>query len=71
MINIVNMTLNHTREYLNMSVSMFEFVSKAKLPTRLGEFTIHGCGDMRNQQEHVALRSVEWHDEEDGRVRVH
>ena len=36
-----------------MSVSMFEFVSQAKLPTRFGEFTIHGFVDTRNQQEHV------------------
>lgn len=71
MINIVNMPLNHTREYLNMSVSMFEFVSKAKLPTRFGEFTIHGFVDMRNQQEHVALSYGEWQPEDAVHIRVH
>jgi GTP cyclohydrolase II len=54
-----------------MPVSMFEFVSKAKLPTRFGDFTIHGFVDTRNQQEHVALSYGEWLPEDAVHIRVH
>lgn len=54
-----------------MSVSMFEFVSQAKLPTRFGEFTIHGFVDTRNQQEHVALSYGQWSQDDTVHIRVH
>jgi len=54
-----------------MSVSMFEFVSQAKLPTRFGEFTIHGFVDTRNQQEHFALSYGQWSQDDTVHIRVH
>ena len=54
-----------------MPVSMFEFVSQAKLPTRFGDFTIHGFVDTRNQQEHVALSYGEWSIDDTVHIRVH
>ena len=54
-----------------MPVSMFEFVSQAKLPTRFGDFTIHGFVDTRNQQEHVALSYGEWSIDDTVDIRVH
>ena len=54
-----------------MPVSMFEFVSQAKLPTRFGDFTIHGFVDTRNQQEHVALSYGEWSIDYTVHIRVH
>lgn len=50
---------------------MFEFVSQAKLPTRFGEFTIHGFVDTRNQQEHVTLSYGQWSQDDTVHIRVH
>lgn len=49
----------------------FEFVSKAKLPTRFGEFTIHGFLDTTSNQEHVALSFGQWESDDVIPVRIH
>ena len=49
----------------------FEFVSKAKLPTRFGVFTIHGFIDSSTNQEHVALSYGEWSEGDTVPIRIH
>lgn len=49
----------------------FEFISKAKLPTRFGEFSIHGFIDHSNGQEHVALSYGEWKAGATVLIRIH
>jgi GTP cyclohydrolase II len=51
--------------------SKFEYVSNAKLPTRFGEFRIHGFVETESQQEHVALSYGEWAEGETVPLRVH
>lgn len=48
----------------------YEYVSSAKLPTRWGEFRIHGFVEA-NGQEHVALSFGEWNDNETIPIRIH
>lgn len=49
----------------------FEFVSSAMLPTRFGQFTIHGFVEVDTQQEHVALSYGEWQPGDVVPIRVH
>jgi GTP cyclohydrolase II len=49
----------------------FEFISQAKLPTRYGDFTIHGFIDHSNGQEHVALSYGDWDPIATVPIRVH
>jgi GTP cyclohydrolase II len=49
----------------------FEYVSSATLPTRWGEFRIHGFVEIASQQEHVALSYGEWNSSEVIPIRVH
>lgn len=49
----------------------FEFVSRAKLPTKFGLFTIHGFVDTSNDQEHVALSYGDWSAEDVVPIRIH
>ncbi|GLR69228.1 GTP cyclohydrolase II [Agaribacter marinus] len=49
----------------------YEFVSCAKLPTRFGEFTIHGFVETASQQEHVALSYGEWQTGDVVPIRIH
>lgn len=49
----------------------FEFVSKAKLPTRFGQFTIHGFVDTSTNQEHVALSYGKWEESDTVPIRIH
>jgi len=49
----------------------YQFISQAKLPTRYGEFTIHGFVDTSNQQEHVALSYGKWDDNTVVPIRIH
>lgn len=49
----------------------FEYVSSATLPTRWGEFRIHGFVEVATQQEHVALSYGEWLSSEVVPIRVH
>lgn len=50
--------------------SQFEYVSDAKLPTRFGDFRIHGFVES-NGQEHVALTYGEWLLTESVPIRIH
>ncbi|MFC3122918.1 GTP cyclohydrolase II [Agaribacter flavus] len=49
----------------------YEFVSRAKLPTRFGEFTIHGFVETATQQEHVALSYGTWKTNAVVPIRIH
>lgn len=49
----------------------FEFISSAKLPTKFGDFTIHGFIDHSNSQEHVALSYGKWEAGDTVPIRVH
>ncbi|WP_412972581.1 GTP cyclohydrolase II [Glaciecola sp. MF2-115] len=49
----------------------FKFVSSAKLPTRFGQFVIHGFLDESNNQEHVALSYGEWAEDDVVPIRIH
>jgi GTP cyclohydrolase II len=49
----------------------FEFISQAKLPTRFGDFSIHGFVDNSNGKEHVALSYGEWSPGATVPIRVH
>jgi GTP cyclohydrolase II len=56
---------------MNDNSPKFEFVSKAKLPTQFGEFTIHGFVDTTNNQEHVALSYGKWDGDMTVPIRIH
>ncbi|MFQ3235483.1 MAG: GTP cyclohydrolase II [Paraglaciecola sp.] len=49
----------------------YEYVSSASLPTRWGQFTIHGFVEIDTQQEHVALSYGEWQTGDVVPIRVH
>lgn len=49
----------------------YQFVSSAKLPTRMGEFQIHGFNDESIDQEHVALSIGEWDEDTVVPIRIH
>jgi GTP cyclohydrolase II len=57
----------------NMSnpYTSFEFVSSAKLPTRFGQFVIHGFVDTSNEQEHIALSYGKWAEDDVVPIRIH
>lgn len=48
----------------------YEYVSSAKLPTRMGEFRIHGFVELSGQ-EHVALSYGSWNDGDTVPIRIH
>ena len=48
----------------------FEYVSAAKLPTRFGEFRIHGFVE-QSGQEHVALTYGDWEPGDAVQIRIH
>lgn len=49
----------------------YKFISQAKLPTRYGEFVIHGFLDTDSKQEHVALSYGQWQADTVVPIRVH
>jgi GTP cyclohydrolase II len=49
----------------------YKYISTAKLPTRWGQFHIHGFVEVANQQEHVALSYGEWNDKDIVAIRIH
>jgi len=49
----------------------YRFVSAAKLPTRKGEFTIHGFVEENSGVEHVALSYGTWQLEDVVPIRIH
>lgn len=57
--------------FMTETSSKFEYVSNAKLPTRFGEFRIHGFVETDSQQEHVALSYGDWTPNETVPIRVH
>ncbi|QPG05796.1 GTP cyclohydrolase II [Salinimonas marina] len=48
----------------------YEYVSSARLPTRFGDFTIHGFVEASGQ-EHVALSYGQWQPEDVVPIRIH
>jgi GTP cyclohydrolase II len=56
---------------MTSSSEQYQFISNAKLPTRYGEFIIHGFIDTSNQQEHVALSYGTWSDDTVVPIRIH
>jgi GTP cyclohydrolase II len=48
----------------------YQYVSSAKLPTRFGNFVIHGFVEASGQ-EHVALSYGEWEEDEVVSIRIH
>lgn len=49
----------------------YEFVSSAALPTRWGQFRIHGFVEVASDQEHVALSYGEWKEGDVIPIRIH
>jgi len=49
----------------------YEFVSHAKLPTKFGEFTIHGFVDNNTGQDHIALSYGSWKNDAIVPIRIH
>ncbi|WP_158972252.1 GTP cyclohydrolase II [Paraglaciecola sp. L3A3] len=49
----------------------YQYVSSAKLPTKLGKFLIHGFVELESGQEHVALTYGEWQSSETIPIRIH
>ncbi|XOV79922.1 MAG: GTP cyclohydrolase II [Aestuariibacter sp.] len=56
---------------MNQNLSRYQYVSEAKLPTRWGQFVIHGFMETNSQQEHVALSYGEWQTGEVVPIRIH
>jgi GTP cyclohydrolase II len=56
---------------MTTNIPTFEFISQAKLPTRFGEFMIHGFADNDNGQEHVALSYGSWETGDTVPTRIH
>lgn len=50
---------------------LYEFVSQAKLPTRFGDFDIHGFIDNTTGQEHIALSYGTWETGATVPIRIH
>lgn len=48
----------------------YEYISSAKLPTRMGEFRIHGFVELSGQ-EHVALSYGSWKESDTVPIRIH
>lgn len=51
--------------------AQFEFISKAKLPTRFGDFVIHAFIDKSTEQEHIALSYGSWDEKTTVPIRIH
>ncbi|MGB3725739.1 MAG: GTP cyclohydrolase II [Glaciecola sp.] len=56
---------------MTTSNSRYEFISKAKLPTRFGDFIIHGFLDTEQNQEHIALSYGAWQADDVVPIRIH
>ncbi|MEG3767317.1 GTP cyclohydrolase II RibA, partial [Alteromonas sp. 14N.309.X.WAT.G.H12] len=48
----------------------YEYISSAKLPTRMGNFHIHGFAEISGQ-EHVALSYGQWQESDTVPIRIH
>jgi GTP cyclohydrolase II len=51
--------------------SPYKFISQAKLPTRYGDFKIHGFVEVASGQEHVALSYGKWDKDTVVPIRIH
>lgn len=51
--------------------TQFEYISSAKLPTRWGQFQIHGFMEVESEQEHVALSYGQWQEGDEVPIRIH
>lgn len=49
----------------------YEYVSSATLPTRFGQFKIHGFVEVESNQEHVALSYGNWKNGDVVPIRIH
>lgn len=56
---------------MTISNSRYQFISQAKLPTRHGDFIIHGFLDTLKNQEHVALSYGDWQASDTVPIRIH
>jgi len=56
---------------MTSSSPQFQFISQAKLPTRFGDFAIHGFVDTVSGQEHVALSYGTWESSDTVPIRIH
>ncbi|MQF69849.1 bifunctional 3,4-dihydroxy-2-butanone-4-phosphate synthase/GTP cyclohydrolase II [SAR202 cluster bacterium AD-804-J14_MRT_500m] len=68
-INIVS--IEQLISYRRRTEQLAEKTGTAKLPTRYGDFTIHGFVERYDAEEHVALVMGDWKPEEPVMVRVH
>jgi GTP cyclohydrolase II len=50
---------------------LFDYISSARLPTRWGQFTIHGFVEKHSGQEHVALSYGQWQEDDVVPIRIH
>lgn len=51
--------------------SPYQFISQAKLPTRFGDFMIHGFAETETGQEHIALSYGSWETDTVVPIRIH
>ncbi|MGJ8681565.1 GTP cyclohydrolase II [Paraglaciecola sp.] len=56
---------------MNDQTETYQYVSSANLPTKLGQFQIHGFVEKTSQQEHVALSYGDWEVEDVVPIRIH
>ena len=56
---------------MSQSLDNYEYVSSAILPTRWGQFRIHGFVEIDSDQEHVALSYGNWQKDEVVPIRIH
>lgn len=56
---------------MSQTLCKYEYVSSAKLPTRWGQFSIHGFVETNTHQEHVALSYGEWQEDDVVPIRIH
>lgn len=67
----IHATAVQKQTLMNQPQNQYIFVSEAKLPTRFGDFRIHGFLDQDSNQEHVALSYGRWSSEEVVPIRIH
>lgn len=65
------LTFGNTELPMKSPNSPYEFISQAKLPTRYGDFIIHGFVETATGQEHVALSYGEWQQDSVVPIRIH
>lgn len=56
---------------MTQDLTAYEYIDSARLPTRWGQFDIHGFVEVASGQEHVALSYGKWKPEDVVLIRVH